>query len=71
MNDTKLAIAPEGQVFPRFAFRSLTPETIAVTHHWTSQGLLRKRTDNLSAELAGQLITTLRGLGYKPTEYLA
>ncbi len=67
---TPFAIAPQGQCFPRFAFRALMGGKVSVTHHWTSQGLLRKRTDCLTDETAGQLITTLRNLGYKPTEFL-
>jgi len=43
---------------------------ISVTHHWTSQGLLRKRTDTLTDTTAGALIITLRNLGYKETEFL-
>lgn len=69
-NSTPFAIAPQGQVFPRFAFRALMGGKVSVTHHWTSQGLLRKRTDCLTDETAGQLVTVLRNLGYKPTEFL-
>ena len=67
---TPFAIAPQGQCFPRFAFRALMGGKISVTHHWTSQGLLRKRTDTLTDTTAGALIITLRNLGYKETEFL-
>jgi len=70
MQASTFAIAPQGQVFPRFGFRALTNGKVSCTHHWTSQGLLRQRTDLLTDETAGQLITTLRNLGYKPTEFL-
>ena len=68
---TSYAISPEGQLFPRFAFLKLTDEFVNCTHHWTSQGLLRKRTDRLTIETASQLISTLKSLGYKQTEVLA
>lgn len=67
MSSSSFALAPIGQVFPRFAFLAITKDQIAVTHHWTEQGILRKRTDRLSSETAGQFIVTLRKLGYKET----
>ena len=70
MQSSTFAIAPAGQVFPRFGFRALSNGKVSCTHHWTDQGILRKRTDCLTDETAGQLITTLRNLGYKPTEFL-
>ena len=70
-NSTSFALSPIGQVFPRFAFLAITKDEIAVTHHWTEQGILRKRTDRLSSETAGQFITTLRNLGYSQTENLS
>ena len=71
MNSSSFALAPAGQVFPRFAFLALTKDQISVTHHWTEQGVLRKRTDRLSSETAGQFICTLRNLGYKQTANLS
>ena len=68
---SSFALAPAGQVFPRFAFLALTADKIAVTHHWTEQGILRKRTDRLSSETAGKFIITLRNLGYTQTENLS
>jgi len=67
---TPFAIAPAGQCFPRFAFRALANGKISCTHHWTSQGILNKRTDYLTDSTAGSLIITLRNLGYKETEFL-
>lgn len=71
MASSSFALAPHGQVFPRFAFLAITKDQISVTHHWTEQGQLRKRTDRLSSETAGQFITTLRNLGYTQTENLS
>lgn len=71
MNSTSFALAPVGQQFPRFAFLALTKDQISVTHHWTKQGMLYKRTDRLSADTAGQFITTLRNLGYRQTDNLS
>jgi len=64
------AIAPAGQVFPRFGFRALDNGKVSCTHHWTQKGQLHKRTDSLSTETATQLIITLRNLGYRDTEFL-
>ena len=69
-NSTPFAIAPAGQTFPRFAFRALSNGKVSCTHHHMDGKVLRKRTDCLTDETAGQLIITLRGLGYKPTEFL-
>lgn len=69
-NSTPFAIAPAGQVFPRFAFRALSNGKVSCTHHHMDGKVLRNRTDLLTDETAGQLIITLRGLGYKPTEFL-
>jgi len=63
-SDTIFALAPAGQVFPRFAFRALSGGKVNCTHHHLDGEILRKRTDTLTDETAGQLITTLRGLGY-------
>ena len=71
MQSSSFALATIGQVFPRFAFLAITKDVIAVTHHWTEQGILRKRTDRLSSETAGQFICTLRNLGYSQTENLS
>lgn len=65
------AIAPAGQVFPRFGFRALGNDKVACTHHWTQQGQLHKRTDCLTEQTASQLIITLRNLGYKDTDFLS
>ena len=70
MTASTFAIAPAGQTFPRFAFRALTNGKIACTHHHLDGTILRKRTDSLTDETAAQLIITLRGLGYKETEFL-
>ena len=70
MQASTFAIAPAGQVFPRFAFRALSNGKVSCTHHHKDGNILRKRTDCLTDETAGQLITTLRGLGYKQTEFL-
>ena len=40
------------------------------THHHMDGKILRKRTDTLEEATAGALIVTLRGLGYKNTEFL-
>ena len=69
-NSTSFAITPPGQAFPRFAFLAITKEKINCTHHWMDGKILRKRTDTLSSETAGQFITTLRGLGYTTTPAL-
>ena len=71
MQSSSFALAPAGQVFPRFAFLAITKDQIAVTHHWTEQGVLRKRTDRLGSEAAGAFIVTLRKLGYKQTANLS
>ena len=67
---TPFAIAPQGQCFPRFAFIAMPNGKVNCTHHHMDGKVLRKRTDTLTDKTAGQLITTLRGLGYKPTEFL-
>ena len=41
-----------------------------IHHHHLDGKILRKRTDSLTDETAAQLIITLRGLGYKETEFL-
>ena len=66
-NATPFAIAPAGQQFPRFAFRAMPNGKVNCTHHHMDGEVLRKRTDTLTDKTAGQLIVTLRGLGYKPT----
>ena len=65
MHATTFAIAPAGQSFPRFAFRAMPNDKVNCTHHWMDGEILRKRTDTLTDTTAGQLIVTLRGLGYK------
>ena len=67
VNSTSFALSPTGQEFPRFAFTAITKDQIQVIHQWTEQGQLRKRTDRLGSETAGQFITTLRNLGYTDT----
>lgn len=69
-NSTPFAIAPAGQQFPRFAFIAMPNGKVNCTHHQMDGKILRKRTDTLTDETAGQLIITLRGLGYKQTEFL-
>ena len=64
MASSSFALAPRGQVFPRFAFLAITKDVISVTHHHMDGDTLRKRTDRLSSERAGQFIIALRGLGY-------
>ena len=63
-NSTSFALSPRGDVFPRFAFLAITKDKVNCTHHWKDGETLRKRTDTLSSETAGQFIITLRGLGY-------
>ena len=70
MHATTFAIAPAGQTFPRFAFRAMPNGKVNCTHHHMDGKILRKRTDTLTETTAGQLIVTLRGLGYKNTEFL-
>ena len=67
---TPFAIAPAGQTFPRFAFRALSNGKVSCTHHHMDGKILRKRTDTLGDATAATLIVTLRGLGYKQTEFL-
>lgn len=67
---TPFAIAPRGQQYPRFAFIAQANGKINCTHHHLDGKILRKRTDSLTDETAAQLIITLRGLGYKETEFL-
>ena len=64
MSSSSFALSPIGQQYPRFAFLAITKDQIQVIHQWTEQGALHKRMDRLSSETAGQLITTLRNLGY-------
>lgn len=67
---TPFAIAPAGQQFPRFAFRALANGKVSCTHHHLDGKVLRKRTDCLTDSTATSLLITLRGLGYKNTEFL-
>lgn len=70
-NSTSFALSPAGDLqFPRFAFLAITKDKVNCTHHWMDGKVLRKRTDTLSSETAGQFITTLRGLGYTNTPAL-